>query len=153
MNNQQIYLQNRVRIGWGLLILGVTLFAAGLILQFLFAVAFNARIVSGLGILFAGLGLAQIIRYRSVQSNPQAVSRLVNEERDERNLQIQTRAGYRAFWVSIIMTYIVLMWLSFAINGSLPIPTLDGLWFYLAAAVVVPFSVYIGSIVYDQNIS
>ena len=150
MNNQQIYVRNRVRVGWGLLILSIILFAAGLVLQFLVVVPFNTRIVSGLGIFFAGLGLAQILRYRNVQSNPQT-ARLVNEERDERNILIRARAGNRAFWVSIIMIYTALMWLSFASNGSLPIPTLDGLWFFLAAAVVVPLSVYIGSIVYEQN--
>ena len=49
------------------------------------------------------------------------------------------------------MTYIALMWLSFASRGGLPAPTSDGLWYYLAAAVVVPFLVYLTSIIYDQN--
>lgn len=150
MNNQQIYLKNRERIGWGLLILGVVLFAAGLVLQTRFVLPFNARIISALGIFFAGLGLGQVLRYWSVQRNHQAAARLVNEERDERNRQIRAQAGYRAFWLSLVMTYTGLMWISFASNGSLPVVTPDGQWFYLAAAFVLPFSVYIGSIVIDQ---
>lgn len=151
MTNQQEYLQNRVRMGWGLLALGVVLLVAGLALQHLFVVPFNARVISGLGIFFSAVGLGQMLRYRAVQGNRQAAARLVNEERDERTRLIRARAGNRAFWVSLAMTYLALMWLSFAGNGSLPSPTPDALWFYLAAAVVVPFVVYTVSIVRDQT--
>ncbi len=150
MTNHQ-YIQNRMRMSWGLLALGVLLFAAGLALQFLFEVPFNARIISGLGIFFTGLGLAVMLRYRAVSGNSQAAARLINEERDERNRQMRTQAGNRAFWVSLVMSYIALMWLSFASSGSLPYPSSDSLWFYLAAAVVVPFLVYLTSTIYDQK--
>jgi hypothetical protein len=151
MTNQQEYLNRRVQAGWGLLALGALLFAAGLVLQFLFVVPFNARIVSGLGIFFASLGLGQVLRYRATRSNRQAVARLINEEHDERNHQIRRQAGSRGYWVSLAMTYAALMWLSFASSGSLPTPTPDGLWYYLAAAVIVPFTVYAGSILYEQQ--
>ena len=151
MTNQHEYLHRRVRAGWGLLALGAVLFAAGLILQFLFVVPFNARIVSGLGIFFASLGLDQVLRYRTTRSNLQAVTRLINEEHDERNHLIRRQAGSRAFWVSLAMTYVALNWISFASSGSLPTPTLDGLWYYLAAAVIVPFVVYAGSILYEEK--
>ncbi len=145
------YVQNRIRLGWGLLIGGVILFAVGLALQLLFSVPFNARIISGLGIFIFGLGVAQMVRYRTARSDRKAAARIVNEERDERMQLIRGRAGTRAFWVSLAMTYIALMWLSYASRGSLPTPTPDGLWYYLAAAVVVPFLVYVASIMYDQN--
>ncbi len=145
------YLQNRIRLGWGLLIGGVVVFAVGLALQLLFSVPFNARIISGLGIFIFGLGIAQMVRYRAARSDRKAAARIVNEERDERMQLIRGRAGHRAFWVSLAMTYIALMWLSFASSGSLPAPTPDGLWYYLAAAVVLPFLIYVASIVYDQN--
>ncbi len=145
------YLQNRIRLGWGLIIGGVVIFTAGLALQLLFSVPFNARIISGLGIFIFGLGIAQLVRYRAAHGDRKAAARIVNEERDERMQLIRGRAGNRAFWISLAMTYIALMWLSFASSGSLPTPTPDGLWYYLAAAVVVPFMVYVASIVYDQN--
>ncbi len=151
MSNQQSYIQNRVRLGWGLVILGGVLVAAGLVLQMLFNVPFNARIISGLGIFLAGVGAARILRYRAVRSDRQAVTRLVNEERDERSLLIRAQAGMRAFWVSLGLTYIALMWLSLASSGSLPLPTLDELWYYLAAAVVVPVVVFIAGIFIGHN--
>lgn len=151
MSNQQAYIQNRVRLGWGLVIAGGVLFAAGLVLQMLFSVPFNARIVSGLGIFLAGVGAAQIMRYRAARADQLAAARLVNEERDERTRLIRAQAGMRAFWVSLGLTYIALMWLSLASSGSLPLPTLDELWYFLAAAVVVPVVVFIAGIAIGQN--
>lgn len=145
------YLQNRIRLGWTLLAAGALIFAAGLVLQFLVRVSFNARIISGLGIFIIGLGVAQVVRYRAAGTDRTAAARLVNEERDERSHLIRARAGLRGFWVSLAMTYAALMWLSFASSGSLPVPSLDDLWYFLAAAVVVPFMAFIASIVYDQN--
>lgn len=151
MNDHQNYIKNRMRIGWAFLFLGVLLFAGGLFVQNFFSAAFNARIVSGLGIFFAGLGFSQLLRYRIGEANRQAVDRLVNEERDERNRQIRAQAGNRAFWVALVMIYFALMWLSFASNGDLPSATEDGMWYYMAAAFVIPFGVYIGSILVEQR--
>lgn len=151
MANNEQYIQNRVRAGWGLLVLGVILFTVGLALQHVFDVAFNARIVSGLGIFFGGLGLAQMARYRLVQNDRTAATRLVNAERDERSQMIRAQAGSRAFWVSMGLTYAALMWLSFAASGSLPAPTPDALWFFLAAAVVIPFVVYVAGIMLGEK--
>ncbi len=64
---------------------------------------------------------------------------------------IRQRAGTRGFWTSLVMTYTALMWLSFASNGSLPAPSADALWLYLSAAVVIPFLVYIGSIIHNNK--
>lgn len=150
MNDQQ-YLHNRIRLGWVLIAGGAVIFAAGIALQYLFQVAFNARVISGLGILTAGMGLAQIVRYGAVLKDRRAAAQLINQERDERDRLIRARAGSRGFWVSLVMTYILLMWQSFASSGSLPEFTADVLWFYLAAAVIVPTLVYIASIVYDQQ--
>lgn len=43
------------------------------------------------------------------------------------------------------------MWASFAANGSLPPLAGDALWFFLAACVLVPFGVYVASILIDQR--
>lgn len=151
MNNHEQYIQNRVRAGWGLLVLGIVLFTVGLALQHVFQVPFNARVISGLGIFFGAVGLAQMFRYRLVQNDRKAATRLVNAERDERSQMIRARSGNRAFWVSIGLTYAALLWLSFASNGSLPAPTPDGLWFFLAAAVVIPFVVYVVGIMLGEK--
>ena len=73
------------------------------------------------------------------------------EEQDERNLFIRYWAGYRAFWVAIILVYVVVMWFSMAANGSLPPIGKELLWYIQAACVVIPFSVYIISVLIDQK--
>lgn len=151
MTEQQQYLHNRVRIGWGMLVVGLVIFAAGLALQLFFTLPFNTRVISGLGIFGIGLGVAQIVRYRAVMGNPRTAARLVNEERDERVRLIRARAGNRAFWLSLLMTYALLMWVSMASNGSLPDVGEDALWFYLASAVILPFILYVASLVHDQK--
>jgi hypothetical protein len=141
--------KNLAKIFFGL---GLVIFIKGIILELLNVnQAFNPRIISGLGILFIGIGLSHWIRYRSAAKDPITAGRVINVERDERMVTIRTRAGNRAFWVSILMTYTCLMWESFAGNGSLPKLTSDRLWFFLAAAVVIPFTVYIASIIYGQK--
>lgn len=151
MTDQHTYIKNRIRVGWGLLIAGLILFIAGLVLQLFFTVQFNARIIVGVGMVVTALGVARLFRYYSAQKDLHMAARVANEERDERSRMIRQRAGARAFWISLAMTYAALLWLSFASNGSLPTPSLDTLWMYLAAAVVIPMLIYIGSIVYDQQ--
>lgn len=41
--------------------------------------------------------------------------------------------------------------MSFAANGNLPALRGDVLWCFLAAAVLMPFGVYVGSILIDQR--
>jgi ABC-type uncharacterized transport system permease subunit len=139
-------------VAWSLLVLGILVFTAGLVLQFLLIVSpFDPKILSGLGIFLAGLGISQVLRYRIWGGNSQAVNRLVNEELDERNRLIRAQAGNRAFWVSMVMTYSVLLWISFSTNEKLPVITPDGMWWLMAVAFLVPFGVYIIGIVIDQN--
>lgn len=64
---------------------------------------------------------------------------------------IRNRAGHRGFWAGLALTYRLLMWESIASNGSLPHLSDDTRWFWLSAAVVIPFLFYIGSIIYDHT--
>lgn len=72
-------------------------------------------------------------------------------ELDERTVLIRTRAGNRAYWLSAGLVYIGLMWTSLAAHGHLPDLSGDVLWFYLVFCVIVPFDVYITSILVDQR--
>lgn len=131
---------------------GVAAFVGGISLELLkIKWGFDPRVISGLGIFLLGVSLANYVRYRAAVKNPAAARRVFNEEKDERMVLIRMRAGNRAFWVSITLTYTCLMWESMASNGSLPKLSSDGQWFFLAAAVVIPFAVYIISIIRDQN--
>ncbi len=152
MNNNAKWIQRQVRLGWVFFAAGLVLAIIGLILQWAFEnLPFNARIVTGLGILLLGIAVSYLVRYGAAQRSLQAAKRLVSEERDERTQMIRARAGSRAYWVSAILTYALLMWVSFASNGSLPMLSADALWYVLAAIVIVPGIVYMISTIYDQQ--
>ncbi len=152
MSNQQKWISRQARTGWVLLVVGVVLFVAGILAQRLAGdLPFNVRIISGLGILSAGIGVAHLARYAAAQRDPQAAGRLVREERDERMQMIRARAGNRAYWLSTVLGYALLMWVSFASSGSLPVLSEDALWFALVGVVVLPFIVYLASLIYDQQ--
>lgn len=152
MNNNAKWIQRQVRLGWVFFAAGLVLAIIGLILQWAFEnLPFNARIVTGLGILLLGIAVSYLVRYGAARRSLQAAKRLVSEERDERTQMIRARAGSRAYWVSAILTYALLMWVSFASNDSLPMLSADALWYVLAAIVIVPGIVYMISTIYDQQ--
>ncbi len=152
MNNRLKWIHRRWQLGWALLAAGLVFAVVGIILPLLIgSLPFNHRIITGLGILLLGIGVAFLVRYGSARRDPQAALRLVSEQRDERMQILRARAGNRAYWVSTIMAYAVLMWVSFASSGSLPELSTDTLWFFLAAVVVVPFIVYAASLSIDQG--
>lgn len=152
MNNPSKWIEQKKKIGWFLLAGGIVAALIGIILPGLVEkLPFNSRIITGLGMMLIALGITNLVRSNALRRDPQTARRVQNEEADERIQSIRAKAGNRAFWVSIVMTYTTLMWLSFAASGSLPEPTPDTLWFILAASVVIPFGVYIVSLVMAQN--
>lgn len=152
MNKQVNWVKQQLLLGRVALAAGIVLSIAGLLLPRLAgSLPFNARIITGLGILLLGVGTAYLVRYSTARHDPQAAGRLASEARDERMQGIRARAGNRAYWVSAAIIYAGLMWVSFSANGSLPALSADGLWYFLAAAVVIPFGVYAASLAYDQN--
>lgn len=152
MSNSTKWINRQVRVGWLLLAAGVIVGLVGVALPWVAGdLPFNERIITGVGILLGGVGISYLVRYAAARREPQVARRIVSEERDERMHLLRSQAGNRAYWVSAGLAYIGLMWLSFAENGSLPMPTMDGVWYFLAAVVVVPFIVYAASLVYDQK--
>lgn len=147
------WVNRKLRTMWWFLAAGGVLFLAGVLAQWLWSgLPYNFRILSGLGIVLLGLGIGQLVIYRRVVNDQDAARRLNIEERDERSLLIRARAGHRAFWVAMAFTYSGLMWASFAENGDLPALSGDTLWFFLAAAAVIPFGVYIlGLVIENRN--
>jgi hypothetical protein len=152
MNDQKKWLGNRIRIGWFFVGLGILFILVGVYFEINYSyIPYNVSIITGLGILWAGIGIGLIVRYRSVLKNNQSAKRLLNEELDERNQFIRYRAGYRGFWVAIILVYVILMWLSMAANGSLPPIGKEMLWYLQVGCVVIPFAVYLTSVLIDQK--
>ena len=152
MNDSTKWIGRQLQTGRVLLVLGLILGLVGIALPKLVSnLPFDARIITGLGILLLGIGAAFLVRYSSAHKDPKVARRLAAEERDERSQMLRGRAGNRAYWVSAGMAYALLMWLSFSANGSLPELSQDALWWALAAVVVVPGVVYIASMVYDEK--
>lgn len=152
MDNRTKWISTRIRLGWMFLAAGIFIASVGIFAELQYAdLPYNLRIITGLGILFIGSGVGYMLRYRAALKDEQSARRLNIEERDERDVLIRARAGNRAYWVSAVFLYIGLMWASFAANGSLPALTGNILWFFLAASVLIPFGVYITSILVDQR--
>lgn len=152
MNNPMEWINRRMRLGWLLLGAGLLVGVLGTILPALVSdLPFNARLVTGVGILLAGAGIGYVVRYGAARRQPQVARRLASEERDERMQAIRARAGNRAYWVSTGLAYLGLMWVSFAENGSLPPLSTDALWYFLAGVVILPFIVYAASLVRGQE--
>lgn len=152
MNEHTKWTNNQLRLGWLLLAAGLVVSAAGILLPLIAGdLPFNERIITGVGIVGTGLGAARLVQYGAAKRDAQTARRMAAEQWDERSQLLRARAGNRAYWISALLTYAGLMWVSFAQNGSLPMFSADALWFFLAAAVVLPLGVYIASLVYDQQ--
>lgn len=152
MNKHKNWINQKLRWGWFFVILGIIFIGIGIVFEITFAnLPYKYGIITGLGILWGGIGIGMIVRYRSALRDNQDAKRLLIEEHDERNQLLRYRAGYRGFWVAIVMIYILLMWLSFSANGDLPPIGENLLWYLHAACIVIPFIVYIISILSDQK--
>jgi hypothetical protein len=152
MDEQRAWIRGRVLTGWALVALGVVVFAIGLVLRAVNAFpGWNVGILGGLGILVIGVGAGLVVQYRRALHDDAAAHRIIVSERDERVVGIKTRAGNRAWVVSAVFIWLGLMWASFAANGNLPVLTGDLLWWFLVVALAVPFLVYVGSIIVEQQ--
>ncbi len=152
MNDQTKWLNQKIRTGWFFIGLGILFILVGVYFEINYSyIPYNVSIITGLGILWAGIGIGLIVRYMVGKKGDESAKRLMVEELDERNQLIRYRAGYRGFWVAIILVYIILMWLSMAANGSLPPIGKELLWYLQVACVVIPFGVYLTSVLIDQK--
>jgi uncharacterized protein YjeT (DUF2065 family) len=152
MDSRTNWIATRVNLGWAFLTAGVLTGVAGVVARQAFTGSpYNLRIITGLGILLAGVGVAYLVRYRAALRDEQSARRIAAEERDERTLLIRARAGNRAYWASAALVYTGLMWASFAATGGLPPLSGDTLWYFLAASVLIPFGVYVASVLLDER--
>jgi len=152
MNDRRGWIATRVRLGWGSLAVGIAVIIAGVIAEMTITSSpYNLRIITGFGIMVTGVGVGVLVRYRAALRDELSARRLTAEERDERTMLIRMRAGNRAFWTSAALVYAGLMWSSSAANNGLPEPAGDALWYFLATATLVPFAVYIGSMLVDER--
>ncbi|NLX41917.1 MAG: hypothetical protein GXY79_00370 [Chloroflexi bacterium] len=139
---------------WGSVVagLGGLLLAGGVLLQLLVrGLAWDPRLLSGLGLLLLGLGAGQLVRQASLRRDPAAARRQRLEAQDERSAGIRARAGLRAFIVSSLCTWALLRWTSFASNGQLPVLSGDTLWYALIAILLLPQLVFFCSLLVEER--
>jgi hypothetical protein len=143
---------NRYRTGWAILLSGCLAGAIGVLIQQQFgSETANYRIITGLGIVTIGVGIAKLVTWRRAMKNEAEARRLEAELSDERTVMIRSLAGNRAYWVSAVIIYAGLLWTSFESSNNLPALGGDALWYFLAAAVVIPAAVYIISMMVDER--
>lgn len=149
MDNSTKWLNRKMRTGWILLFSGLAIAVFGILLPgFVGTLPFRPQVITGFGIFLVGLGIAQLVQYAVAKKDRQATRQLTVEQNDERTQLLRAKAGNRAYLASAILTIGGLMWVSIASYGGLPQLSPDVLWYYLAAVVVIPFVVYIGSLIY-----
>jgi hypothetical protein len=152
MDNSTKWLRGKMRTGWILLVGGLLVAVAGILVpRFVGNLPFRPQIFTALGVLLIGAGVAQIVPYAALKNDQPAARRYSAEQRDERSQLLRVQASYRASRVAAILTIGGLMWVSIASFGGLPQLSPDALWYFLAAVVVIPFVVYIGSLIYDEQ--
>jgi hypothetical protein len=152
MSNELKWIQRQSRFGLAFLVAGLVVMALGISLERrMEPLPFDARSVTAAGILLLGIATAFLWRYFFGRRNPQAAARLANKANDERYRTIHARAGNRAYWISLILGYLGLAYVSRMESRAVPVLSVDALWYYLAALVVFPFAIYIVSLVYDEK--
>jgi hypothetical protein len=153
MHKQTSQEKSKLFWGLGLITAGLIVVAAGLLLPLLVPVdtlSFNPRLIPAAGVVLLGVGISFLVQYASIRLDPQTARQMLIDSRDERSRLLRARAGNRAFWVSIVMTYIVLLWVSLSNSGNIPVLSTDGLTFLLVASVIAPMLIYAAGLVYEQ---
>lgn len=153
MSKQMSLVKSKLVLGLALLAAGLILVVAGLLLLRLVQVdtlGFNPRLIPAAGVVLLGVGMAFLAQYATTRLDPQAARQMLIDARDERSRLIRARAGNRAFWVSVPMTYIVLLWVSLSISGNIPALSDDALTFLLVLNVIAPVIVYAVGFFYEQ---
>jgi hypothetical protein len=152
MDSRRAWIAGKLQLGRTLLLVGALTMLLGVVAELAYSGSpYNMRIITGLGIMLAGAGIGYLVRYRGAAADADAARRIASEELDERTTLIRARAGNRAYWTSSGFVYLGLMWASFAANGGLPPLAGDVLWWFLAAAFVLPFGVYVASMLVDER--
>jgi uncharacterized membrane protein len=85
---------------------GIISLAVGIALRYIFPEAGGIpeslpHILSGFGAGIMGVGVVFIIRKRSIENNPQKAKEYEINEKDERNIQINEKAGYATWYVTL----------------------------------------------------
>lgn len=148
MNKTQQYFLNRKRNGLWVAASGLLLLAISLVIQFsIDQPPFRPQLIGGIGIYVLVWGISMWVQANKYLRTPQEGQRYLNENMDERATLIRAKAAEKGFWLMTIMVTVLLFWNSFASNGLLPAMSDNGVWYGLAATLIIPFIVFISTYV------
>lgn len=99
--------------------MGIIIFVVGLLLKLLFPASDGVLytlpfVLNGFGAGIIGVGVANIIRKRMFDNNPQKAKQYEINENDERNIRIREKAGYATWYTTLLimsaitMTFLIL---------------------------------------------
>ncbi len=127
--------------GWIMLTAGVVIFIAGILLRSLVpGTIADTRLLEGLGIFIASVGIIPTVQDIIARRNPTAARRNRLAETDERAIALRNQAAYPAFIVSSVLTSLVLIVYSAMTRGQ---SGFDFLWVSLAGLVIIPIVVFV----------
>jgi len=153
MNKKTDWFVRKKRNALLFMVSGLIVTFSGILFEvFHVSLGFDARLITGSGFLVFGVSFSNWLQYLSAIKDPKTAKREYLAQMDEREIFIRSTAGNRAFWISIVCTYSLLMWESLSSNGSVPQLSDNTLWYWLAAAVVIPFITYIVGIIQGESI-
>ena len=92
--------------------MGIIIFAAGLLLKFIFPEESGAMqslpfVLSGFGAGIIGVGVAGIFRKRAIENDPEKARQYEIAEKDERNIRIREKAGYATWYTTLFLLAII----------------------------------------------
>ena len=92
--------------------MGIIIFAAGLLLKFIFPEAAGVMqslpfVMSGFGAGLIGVGISVIFRKKMIENDPEKVRQYEIAEKDERNIRIREKAGYATWYTTLFLLVII----------------------------------------------
>ncbi|GEM_PF-1818439 len=153
MQNKPTNVNRQIILGWLLLGIGGVCFLIGV--AFFEIPRLNiipaTKLVSGLGILIAGLGVGQLVKYAPARVSAQTAKRIMIEDQDERLQTIRLRAGNKAFEITSAVSCIgLIVYSSLNVQGE-SASLYDGMWYYLVFLFLLSVGVYGISLARYQN--
>lgn len=112
--------------------MGIIVFVAGLLLKILIPASDGALhtlpfVLSGFGSGIIGVGVANILRKRTIDNNPQKAKQYEINEKDERNIRIREKAGCATWYTTLLMLSVIsltLVVLDYKVAGFISIGAL-----------------------------
>lgn len=129
--------------------MGIAIFAVGMLLKFLLPEASRAMltlpaVLTGFGAGIVGVGVANILRIKRIENNPEKAREYEIAEKDERNIRVRERAGYAAWHVTLFILGILMLTFVF-------LDDYVACWFVLGALFIHIAGLFVSITIYNKK--